>query len=220
MTLRLTDLAPNFDAETTQGKINFHKWAGDSWVVLFSHPKDFTPVCTTELGSLQSIKTEFDKRNVKIIGLSVDPISDHKKWSEDIKEVTGYKPSYPIIGDENLHVAKLYGLLPGSTSGSSKGRTAVDNQTVRTVYVIGPDKKVKLLLTYPMATGRNFLEILRVIDSIQLTAKYKVATPAGWKQGEDVIIVPAVKDDEAKKLFPNGWKAVKPYLRIIKQPGL
>ena len=220
MTLRLTDLAPNFDAETTQGKINFHKWAGDSWVVLFSHPKDFTPVCTTELGSLESIKSEFDKRNVKIIGLSVDPISDHKKWSEDIKEITGYKPSYPIIGDENLHVAKLYGLLPGSTSGSSKGRTAVDNQTVRTVYVIGPDKKVKLLLTYPMATGRNFLEILRTIDSIQLTAKYKVATPAGWKQGEDVIIVPAVKDDEAKKLFPNGWKTVKPYLRIIKQPGL
>ena len=220
MTLRLTDLAPNFDAETTQGKINFHKWAGDSWVVLFSHPKDFTPVCTTELGSLESIKPEFDKRNVKIIGLSVDPISDHKKWSEDIKKVTGHKPSYPIIGDESLHVAKLYGLLPGSTSGSSKGRTAVDNQTVRTVYVIGPDKKVKLLLTYPMATGRNFLEILRVIDSIQLTVKYKVATPAGWKQGEDVIIVPAVKDDEAKKLFPEGWKAVKPYLRVIKQPGL
>jgi len=220
MTLRLTDLAPNFDAETTQGKINFHKWAGDSWVVLFSHPKDFTPVCTTELGTLESIKPEFDKRNVKIIGLSVDPISDHNKWSEDIKEVTGYKPSYPIIGDENLHVAKLYGLLPGSTSGSSKGRTAVDNQTVRTVFVIGPDKKVKLFLTYPMATGRNFLEILRTIDSIQLTAKYKVATPAGWKQGEDVIIVPAVKDDEAKKLFPNGWKAVKPYLRVIKQPGL
>jgi len=220
MTLRLTDLAPNFDAETTHGKINFHKWAGDSWVVLFSHPKDFTPVCTTELGSLQSIKPEFDKRNVKIIGLSVDPVADHKKWSEDIKEVTGYKPEYPLIGDENLHVAKLYGLLPGSTSGNSKGRTAVDNQTVRTVYVIGPDKKVKLLLTYPMATGRNFLEILRTIDSIQLTAKYKVATPAGWKQGEDVIIVPAVKDDEAKKLFPKGWKAVKPYLRIIKQPGL
>ena len=220
MTLRLTDLAPNFDAETTQGKINFHKWAGDSWVVLFSHPKDFTPVCTTELGSLESIKPEFDKRNVKIIGLSVDPISDHKKWSEDIKEVTGYKPSYPIIGDENLHVAKLYGLLPGSTSESSKGRTAVDNQTVRTVFVIGSDKRVKLFLTYPMATGRNFLEILRAIDSIQLTAKYKVATPAGWKQGEDVIIVPAVKDDEAKKLFPEGWKAVKPYLRIIKQPGL
>jgi len=220
MTLRLTDLAPNFDAETTQGKINFHEWAGDSWVILFSHPKDFTPVCTTELGSLESIKPEFDKRNVKIIGLSVDPISDHKKWSEDIKEVTGYKPSYPIIGDENLHVAKLYGLLQGSTSGSSKGRTAVDNQTVRTVFVIGPDKKVKLFLTYPMATGRNFLEILRAIDSIQLTAKYKVATPAGWQQGEDVIIVPAVKDDEAKKLFPKGWKAVKPYLRVIKQPGL
>jgi len=220
MTLRLTDLAPNFDAETTQGKINFHKWAGDSWVVLFSHPKDFTPVCTTELGSLQSIKHEFDKRNVKIIGLSVDPVADHKKWSEDIKEVTGFKPEYPLIGDENLHVAKLYGLLSGSTSGNSKGRTAVDNQTVRTVFVIGPDKRVKLFLTYPMATGRNFLEILRVIDSIQLTVKYKVATPAGWKQGEDVIIVPAVKDDEAKKLFPKGWKAVKPYLRIIKQPGL
>jgi len=220
MTLRLTDLAPNFDAETTQGKINFHKWAGDSWVVLFSHPKDFTPVCTTELGSLESIKSEFDKRNVKIIGLSVDPISDHKKWSEDIKEVTGHKPSYPIIGDENLHVAKLYGLLPAATSGSSKGRTAADNQTVRTVFVIGPDKKVKLFLTYPMATGRNFLEILRVIESIQLTVKYKVATPAGWKQGEDVIIVPAVKDDEAKKLFPTGWKTIKPYLRVIKQPGL
>jgi len=172
MTLRLTDLAPNFDAETTQGKINFHKWAGDSWVVLFSHPKDFTPVCTTELGSLESIKPEFDKRNVKIIGPGVDPISDHKKWREDIKEVTSYKPSYPIIGDENLHVAKLYGLLSGSTSGSSKGRTAVDNQTVRTVFVIGPDKKVKQYLTYPMATGRNFLEILRAIDSIQLTAKY------------------------------------------------
>jgi|TARA_B100000929_G_scaffold62923_1_gene47911 alkyl hydroperoxide reductase subunit AhpC len=217
MTLRLTDLAPNFDAETTQGKINLHKWAGDSWVVLFSHPKDFTPVCTTELGSLESIKSEFDKRNVKIIGLSVDPISDHKKWSEDIKEVTGHKPSYPIIGDENLQVAKLYGLLPGSTSGSS-GRTAADNQTVRTVFIIGPDKRIKLFLTYPMATGRNFLEILRAIDSIQLTAKYKVATPAGWKQGEDVIIVPTVKDDEAKKLFPNGWKAVKPYLRFVKQP--
>ncbi len=218
MTLRLTDLAPNFDAETTQGKINLHKWAGDSWVVLFSHPKDFTPVCTTELGSLESIKSEFDKRNVKIIGLSVDPISDHKKWSEDIKEVTGHKPSYPIIGDENLQVAKLYGLLPGSTSGSS-GRTAADNQTVRTVFIIGPDKRIKLFLTYPMATGRNFLEILRAIDSIQLTAKYKVATPAGWKQGEDVIIVPTVKDDEAKKLFPNGWKAVKPYLRFVKQPA-
>ncbi len=218
MTLRLTDLAPNFDAETTQGKINLHKWAGDSWVVLFSHPKDFTPVCTTEIGSLESIKSEFDKRNVKIIGLSVDPISDHKKWSEDIKEVTGHKPSYPIIGDENLQVAKLYGLLPGSTSGSS-GRTAADNQTVRTVFIIGPDKRIKLFLTYPMATGRNFLEILRAIDSIQLTAKYKVATPAGWKQGEDVIIVPTVKDDEAKKLFPNGWKAVKPYLRFVKQPA-
>ena len=220
MALSLTDLAPNFDAETTQGKINFHKWAGDSWVVLFSHPKDFTPVCTPELGSLQSIKPEFDKRNVKIIGLSVDPVADHKKWSEDIKEVTGYKPEYPLIGDENLHVAKLYGLLPGSTSGNSKGRTAVDNQTVRTVFVIGPDKRIKLFLTYPMATGRNFLEILRAIDSIQLTAKYKVATPAGWKQGEDVIIVPAVKDDEAKKLFPQGWKAVKPYLRVVKQPRL
>ena len=220
MALSLTDLAPNFDAETTQGKINFHKWAGDSWVVLFSHPKDFTPVCTTELGSLQSIKPEFDKRNVKIIGLSVDPVADHKKWSEDIKEVTGYKPEYPLIGDENLHVAKLYGLLPGSTSGNSKGRTAVDNQTVRTVFVIGPDKRIKLFLTYPMATGRNFLEILRAIDSIQLTAMYKVATPAGWKQGEDVIIVPAVKDDEAKKLFPKGWKAVKPYLRVVKQPRL
>ena len=217
MTLRLTDLAPNFDAETTQGKINLHKWAGDSWVVLFSHPKDFTPVCTTELGSLESIKSEFDKRNVKIIGLSVDPISDHKKWSEDIKEVTGHKPSYPIIGDENLQVAKLYGLLPGSTSGSS-GRTAADNQAVRTVFIIGPDKRIKLFLTYPMATGRNFLEILRAIDSIQLTAKYKVATPAGWKQGEDVIIVPTVKEDEAKKLFPAGWKTIKPYLRFVKQP--
>ena len=220
MTLKINDTAPNFDAETTKGKINLYEWAGDSWVVLFSHPKNFTPVCTTELGALQSIKGEFDKRNVKILGLSVDPVEDHGKWSNDIKDVTGHHPEYPLIGDKDLKVSKTYGMLPASTEGSASGRTAVDNATVRNVFVIGPDKKIKLILSYPMATGRNFPEILRVIDSLQLTAKHKVATPANWKQGEDVIIVPAVKDEEAKTLFPNGWNAVKPYLRVVKQPKL
>ena len=220
MTLKINDTAPNFDAETTKGKINFYEWLEDSWAVLFSHPKNFTPVCTTELGALQSIKHEFDKRNVKILGLSVDPVEDHSKWSDDIKDVTGHYPEYPLIGDKDLHVAKTYGMLPANIEGSSQGRTAIDNATVRNVFVIGPDKKIKLILSYPMATGRNFPEILRVIDSLQLTVKHKVATPANWKQGEDVIIVPAVKEDEAKTLFPDGWNAVKPYLRIVKQPNI
>jgi alkyl hydroperoxide reductase subunit AhpC len=220
MTLKINDTAPNFDAETTRGNINFYEWSGDSWVVLFSHPKNFTPVCTTELGALQSIKHEFDKRNVKILGLSVDPVEDHNKWSDDIKDVTGYYPEYPLIGDKDLHVAKTYGMLPANIEGSSQGRTAIDNATVRNVFVIGPDKKIKLILSYPMATGRNFPEILRVIDSLQLTVKHKVATPANWKQGEDVIIIPAVKEDEAKTLFPDGWNAIKPYLRIVKQPNI
>ena len=218
MTLKINDTAPDFEAETTQGKINLYDWAKDSWIVLFSHPKNFTPVCTTELGALQSHKGEFDKRNVKILGLSIDPVEDHGKWSEDIKDVTGFKPEYPLIGDKDLAVAKAYGMLPASTEGFSDGRTAADNATVRNVFVIGPDKKIKLILSYPMATGRNFPEILRVIDSLQLTTKHKVATPANWKQGEDVIIVPAVKEEEAKTLFPDGWNAVKPYLRIVKQP--
>jgi alkyl hydroperoxide reductase subunit AhpC len=218
MTLKINDTAPDFEAETTQGKINLYDWAKDSWIVLFSHPKNFTPVCTTELGALQSHKGEFDKRNVKILGLSVDPVEDHGKWSEDIKDVTGFKPEYPLIGDKDLTIAKAYGMLPASTEGFSDERTAADNATVRNVFVIGPDKKIKLILSYPMATGRNFPEILRVIDSLQLTAKHKVATPANWKQGEDVIIVPAVKEEEAKTLFPDGWNAVKPYLRIVKQP--
>ena len=218
MTLKINDTAPDFEAETTQGKINLYDWAKDSWIVLFSHPKNFTPVCTTELGALQSHKGEFDKRNVKILGLSVDPVEDHGKWSEDIKDVTGFKPEYPLIGDKDLIIAKAYGMLPASTEGFSDVRTAADNATVRNVFVIGPDKKIKLILSYPMATGRNFPEILRVIDSLQLTAKHKVATPANWKQGEDVIIVPAVKEEEAKTLFPGGWNTVKPYLRIVKQP--
>lgn len=218
MTLKINDTAPNFDAETTKGNINLYNWMGDSWVILFSHPKNFTPVCTTELGALQSFKSEFDKRNVKILGLSVDLVEDHKAWGNDIKDVTGYKPEYPLIGDKHLKVAKAYGMLPRATEGSSKERTAADNTTVRNVFVIGPDKKIKLILSYPMVTGRNFPEILRVIDSLQLTAKHKVATPADWKQGGDVIIVPAVKDDEAKILFPGGWKIAKPYLRTIAQP--
>ena len=210
MTLKINDTAPDFEAETTQGKINLYDWAKDSWIVLFSHPKNFTPVCTTELGALQSHKGEFDKRNVKILGLSVDPVEDHGKWSEDIKDVTGFKPEYPLIGDKDLTIAKAYGMLPASTEGFSDVRTAADNATVRNVFVIGPDKKIKLILSYPMTTGRNFPEILRVIDSLQLTVKYKVATPANWKQGEDVIIVPVVKEEEAKTLFPGGWNTVKP----------
>ena len=218
MSLKINDKAPNFSAETTHGKIDFYDWSGKSWVVLFSHPKNFTPVCTTELGALESIKSEFDKRGVKILGLSVDPVEDHENWSNDIQDVTGHKPSYPLIGDKDLGVSKLYGMLPSESGSNSAGRTAVDNQTVRNVYIIGPDKKIKLILTYPMATGRNFLEILRAIDSMQLTANHKVATPADWKKGENVIILPAVKDDEAKKLFPNGWDAVKPYLRKVPDP--
>ncbi len=217
MTLKINDKAPNFDAETTHGKINFHSWANNSWIVLFSHPKNFTPVCTTELGVLESIKGEFDKRGVKILGLSVDPVEDHEKWSNDILDVTGHKPSYPLIGDKDLNISKLYGMLPTTTGNDSKVRTAADNQTVRNVYIIGPDKKIKLILTYPMATGRNFDEILRVIDSLKLTIEHKVATPANWKQGEDVIIVPAVKDEEAKTLFPDGWSSPKPYIRFVKQ---
>ena len=218
MTLKINSLAPDFKAKTTIGDISFHEWLGDSWGVLFSHPKDFTPVCTTELGSLAKLKPEFEKRNVKVIGLSVDPVSDHVKWLEDIKDVTGNKPDYPIIADEKLEVAKLYSMLEGDAGVTSMGRTAVDNQTVRTVFIIRPDKRIGLFLTYPMATGRNFLEILRAIDSMQMTAKHKVATPADWKKGEDVIIVPAVKDEEAKKLFPQGWKALKPYLRKVPDP--
>ena len=219
MSLKINSLAPDFKAKTSIGDISFHEWLGDSWGVLFSHPKDFTPVCTTELGSLAKMKPEFEKRNVKVIGLSVDPVDDHIKWLDDIKDVTGNKPDYPIIADEKLEVAKLYSMLEGDAGVTSMGRTAVDNQTVRTVFIIRPDKRIGLFLTYPMATGRNFLEILRAIDSMQLTAKHKVATPADWKKGEDVIIVPAVKDDEAKKMYPNGWKALKPYLRKVPDPS-
>ena len=219
MSLRINDTAPDFKAKTSEGDISFHDWIGNGWAVLFSHPKDFTPVCTTELGSLAKMKSEFEKRNVKVMGLSVDPVEDHIKWLDDIKDVTGIKPNYPIIADEKLEVAKLYNMLPTSLTASAKGRTAVDNQTVRTVFVVGPDKKIKLFLTYPMATGRNFHELLRVIDSMQLTAKHKVATPADWKKGEEVIIVPAVKEEEAKKLFPGGWKTLKPYLRKVPDPS-
>ena len=219
MSLRINDTAPEFKAKTSEGDVSFHDWIGNGWAVLFSHPKDFTPVCTTELGSLAKMKSEFEKRNVKVMGLSVDPVEDHIKWLDDIKDVTGIKPNYPIIADEKLEVAKLYNMLPTSLTASAKGRTAVDNQTVRTVFVVGPDKKIKLFLTYPMATGRNFHELLRVIDSMQLTAKHKVATPADWKKGEEVIIVPAVKEEEAKKLFPGGWKTLKPYLRKVPDPS-
>lgn len=219
MTLKINSMAPDFEAKTQEGDISFHEWLGDSWGVLFSHPKDFTPVCTTELGALAKMKPEFDARNVKVIGLSVDPVSDHVKWLEDIKDVTGSKPNYPIIADEKLEVAKLYNMLEEDTGVESMGRTAVDNQTVRTVFIIRPDKRIGLFLTYPMATGRNFNEILRVIDSMQLTVTHKVATPANWNKGEDVIIVPAVKDDEAKKLYPNGWITLKPYLRKVPDPS-
>lgn len=219
MALRLGDTAPNFSAETTEGAIDFHEWLGDSWGILFSHPKDFTPVCTTELGYVASIKPEFDKRNVKVIGLSVDPVDQHSRWSTDIQDATGHAPNYPVIGDTDLNVAKLYDMLPATTSGTSEGRTAADNLTVRTVFVIGPDKKIKLMFVYPMATGRNFDEILRVIDSIQLTANYSVATPANWQDGDDVIIVPSLNDEAAKEKFPNGWKTIKPYLRVVPQPN-
>ena len=210
--------APDFEATTTDGQIRFHEWLGNSWGVLFSHPKDFTPVCTTELGYMARIKPEFDKRNVKIIGLSVDPVDSHARWARDIAETQGTAPNYPMIGDPELKVSKLYGMLPAEAGETCEGRTAADNQTVRNVYVIGPDKKVKLVLSYPMTAGRNFDEVLRVIDSLQLTAKHKVATPANWKQGDEVIIVPAVSDAEAKEKFPEGWRAPKPYLRYVRQP--
>jgi thioredoxin-dependent peroxiredoxin len=218
MTLRIGDIAPDFEADTTEGRIHFHEWIGNSWAVLFSHPKDFTPVCTTELGAMAKLKPEFDKRNVKILGLSVDPVDSHSKWANDIKETQGTAPNYPLVGDPELKIAKLYEMLPAEAGSSSQGRTAADNQTVRNVIVIGPDKKVKLVLVYPMTTGRNFDEVLRVIDSMQLTAKYRVATPVNWKQGDDVIIAGSVSDDEAKKIYPQGWKAPKPYLRIVPQP--
>ncbi|NRF71507.1 peroxiredoxin [Aquincola sp. S2] len=218
MSLRINDIAPDFSAQTTQGTIQFHDWIGDSWAILFSHPKDFTPVCTTELGYMARIEPEFTRRGAKLIGLSVDPVDNHHKWAADIEETQGYLPKYPMIGDHDLAVAKLYNMLPADTEGSSEGRTAATNATVRAVFIIGPDKRIKLMLTYPMTTGRNFDEILRVLDSMQLTAKHKVATPVNWKQGEDVIIAGSVSDEDAKKLFPNGWKAPKPYLRITKQP--
>jgi len=218
MALAINDTAPDFEAETTEGKIRFHDWLGNSWGVLFSHPKDFTPVCTTELGTMAKLKPEFDKRNAKIIGLSVDPVDNHKKWSQDIKDVVGFAPNYPMIGDTDLSISKTYGMLPASTSGSSEGRTPNDNQTVRNVFIIGPDKKIKLILVYPMSTGRNFNEILRVLDSLQLTAKHRVSTPADWKPGDDVILGGAVTEEEAKKLYPQGWKTPKPYIRVVPQP--
>jgi len=218
MAFQLGETAPDFEADTTQGRIRFHDWLGDSWGVLFSHPKDFTPVCTTELGYMARIKPEFDRRGVKIIGLSVDPVDRHAKWADDIKDTQGVAPNFPMIGDPDLTVSKLYGMLPASASGSSEGRTPADNQTVRNVFVIGPDKKIKLILVYPMTTGRNFDEVLRVIDSMQLTAKHRVATPANWKQGDEVIIAGSVTDEEAKKIYPDGWKAPRPYIRIVPQP--
>ncbi len=217
MSLRINDTAPDFTAQTTQGQIRFHDWIGDKWAILFSHPKDFTPVCTTELGYMAKIEPEFTKRNAKLIGLSIDPVDNHHKWAKDIEETQGYLPKYPMIGDTDLAVAKLYNMLPADEAGTSEGRTAATNATVRSVFIVGPDKKIKLMLTYPMTTGRNFDEILRVLDSMQLTAKHKVATPVNWKQGDDVIIAGSVSDDDAKKLFP-GYKAPKPYLRITKQP--
>jgi len=218
MTLRLNETAPDFEAQTTEGSIRFHDWAGDSWVVFFSHPKDFTPVCTTELGAVARLKPEFDKRNVKVIGLSVDPVENHAKWAKDIEETQGAAPNYPMIGDTDLAISKLYGMLPAGAGETSEGRTAADNATVRNVFIIGPDKKIKLILVYPMTTGRNFDEVLRVIDSMQLTAKHRVATPANWTQGSDVIIVPAVSNEEARSLFPAGFTEHKPYLRTTKQP--
>lgn len=218
MSLRIGDLAPDFVAATTQGRIRFHEWLGDSWCLLFSHPKDFTPVCTTELGYLARLEPEFAKRNCKIIGLSVDPVSDHEKWLDDIQDVGGVAVNYPLVGDHDLAVAKLYDMLPADAGNTSQGRTAATNQTVRTVYLIGPDKLVKAMLVYPMSSGRNFDEVLRLLDSCQLTALYKVATPVNWQQGEDVIIVPSVSDEEARQRFPQGWSTVKPYMRVVPQP--
>ncbi|HEY6191588.1 MAG TPA: peroxiredoxin [Bacteroidota bacterium] len=219
MSLRINDEAPNFTAATTQGNINFHEWIGNGWAILFSHPKDFTPVCTTELGYMAKLEPEFAKRNCKVMGLSVDPVESHKEWEKDIRETQGYSVNYPMIGDRDLAVAKLYDMLPATESGTSEGRTPVTNQTVRSVFIVGPDKKIKLTLTYPMTTGRNFDEILRVLDSMQLTSKHKVSTPVNWRQGEDVIIAGSVSDAEAKEKYPDGWKTVKPYLRVVKQPG-
>jgi len=218
MGLRIGDEAPDFTAETTEGTVNFHEWIGDSWAILFSHPKDFTPVCTTELGYMAKLKPEFDKRNTKVIGLSIDSVDDHKKWMGDIEETQGAAINYPMIGDTDLKVAKLYEMIHPNASGNAKGRTAADNATIRSVFIIGPDKKIKLVLTYPMTTGRNFDEVLRVLDSMQLTAKHKVATPVNWKPGNDVIIVPSVSDEEAKQKYPQGWKTLKAYLRLVKQP--
>jgi alkyl hydroperoxide reductase subunit AhpC len=218
MALRIGDKAPDFEAETTQGKIKFHEWAGDSYVILFSHPKDFTPVCTTELGYLAGLQPEFEKRNTKVIGLSVDPVGNHEKWLDDIRDVTGGEVKYPLIGDSDLKVAKLYDMLPADAGETSEGRTAATNATVRTVYIIGPDKQIKAMLIYPMSTGRNFDEVLRLLDSIQLTATHKVATPVNWKSGEDCIIIPALSDEDAKSRFPGGWKTIKPYLRVVAQP--
>jgi thioredoxin-dependent peroxiredoxin len=218
MALQIGDTAPDFEAETTEGRIRFHDWLGNSWGVLFSHPKDFTPVCTTELGYMARIKPEFDRRDVKIIGLSVDPVDNHARWADDIRETQGHAPNYPMIGDTDLSISKAWGMLPASTTGDASKRTPADNQTVRNVFVIGPDKKIKLILVYPMTTGRNFDEVLRVIDSLQLTAKHKVATPVNWKMGEDVIIAGSVSDEEAKKTYPEGWRAPKPYIRIVPHP--
>jgi alkyl hydroperoxide reductase subunit AhpC len=218
MTLQLGDIAPDFEAETTDGHIRFHDWLGDSWGILFSHPKDFTPVCTTELGTMAGLKPEFDKRNTKIIGLSVDPVDRHKEWNDDIKKVTGHGVNYPMIGDTDLSISKAYGMLPADTGDTAEGRTPVDNQTVRNVFIIGPDKRVKLILVYPMSTGRNFNEILRILDSLQLTAQHQVSTPANWEQGGEVIIAPSVPDEEAQKKYPEGWKTETPYLRIVPQP--
>jgi len=218
MSLRINDQAPDFTANTTQGEIHFHEWLGNSWGILFSHPKDFTPVCTTELGYVAKLKPEFEKRNCKAIGLSIDPVDNHAAWAEDIEETQGHAVNFPMIGDTDLNVAKLYNMFPADEQGGAEGRTAMTNATVRTVYVIGPDKNIKLMMTYPMTTGRNFDEILRVIDSMQLTAEHKVATPVNWNQGEDVIIVPAVTDEQAKEKYPDGWKTLKPYLRVVKQP--
>ena len=218
MTLRINSVAPDFSAQSTQGTINFHQWIGDGWAILFSHPKDFTPVCTTELGYMASLQPEFARRNCKILGLSVDPVDSHAEWSKDIEETQGHAVNYPLLGDPELTVAKLYDMLPAETADSAEGRTAADNATVRSVFIIGPDKTIKAMLTYPMSTGRNFDEVLRLLDSCQLTARHKVATPVNWRQGEDVIIVPAVSNEEAKERFPEGWKAPKPYLRIVPQP--
>lgn len=219
MALQIGNTAPDFVAETTEGSISFHDWIGDGWCVLFSHPKDFTPVCTTELGYMAKLKPEFDRRNVKILGLSIDPVENHQKWLQDIEDTAGVAVSYPLIGDTDLAVAKLYGMLPADTEGTSEGRTPADNATVRNVYVVGPDKAIKLMISYPMSTGRNFDEILRAIDSLQLTANHQVATPVNWQQGEDVIILPSISDEAAREKYPNGWESPKPYIRVVPQPG-